>query len=205
MLEPRHILDVKKQQIERNLSELFGSVQRAIDEAIGCLGGQDHSVCQAVIDRDVEINEARRLLEQDCLVAIASQQPVAHDLRDIVACMRIATELERIGDYASDIAVSVMQMDDIDLTDLGLADIKAMSAICIDMLEGVSAGFAERNSGKAREIAGLDDKVDAAQQDLVSSLFGKMQNHPEMVPNASRMLWISHNLERCGDRATNIA
>ena len=127
VLVPRHILDVKKKQIENNLFELFTQVRRSIENAIGCLEGKDKTVCQNVVDNDPQINEARRLLEQDCLLAIASQQPVAHDLRDIVACMRVATELERIADYASDIAVSVMQMDGHDIARVGLDAVKTMS------------------------------------------------------------------------------
>jgi phosphate transport system protein len=195
----------KKQQIEKNLLELFAQVRESIENAIGCLEGEDKAVCQAVVDKDPEINEARRLLEQDCLVAIASQQPVAHDLRDIVACMRVASELERIADYSSDIAVSVMQMDGHDLARVGLDAVKAMSRDCIGMLDEVVMAFTQRDGVKARQAAKRDDAIDQAQQDLVKVLFADMQAHPRLVPDASRMLWISHNLERCGDRATNIA
>jgi len=205
MLENRHILDVKKQQIEKNLFGLFEQVRHAIEGAINCLGGKDMDVCQTVIDEDAQINAARRLLEQDCLVVIASQQPVAHDLREIVAFMRIATELERIGDYASDIAVSVMQMDGGDLSALGLDEVVAMSRDCIEMLSKVGAAVSGRDTEKARQTSKMDDRVDQAQQDLVEKLFADMQSDPTQVPDASRMLWICHNLERCGDRATNIA
>jgi len=205
MRETRHILDAKKQQIEENLLDLFDVVQRAIGEAINCLDSSEKQACQVVIDRDPQINEARRLLEQDCLVAIASQQPVAHDLRDIVACMRIATELERIGDYASDIAASVLQMEGNDLQHIGLAAVLGMSRTCIDMLDGVSHAFRERDSSLAKTYALMDDQIDQAQQELDETLFDSMKSQPGLVPDASRMLWITHNLERCGDRATNIA
>jgi phosphate transport system protein len=205
MLEPRHILDVKKQQIENNLLGLFDRVRQSIDDAVGCLGAADKALCQAVVDGDPAINEARRMLEQDCLVAIASQQPVAHDLREIVACMRVATELERIADHSSDIASAVMQMDDFDLAEVGRDEIVAMSRDCITMLEEVGAAFRDRDSEKARRVAGTDVRIDEAQKALVERLFAHMQARPQLVPDASRMLWISHNMERCGDRATNIA
>jgi len=205
MRETRHILDAKKQQIQANLLSLFDVVQGAIGDAVSCLNGAEKQACELVIDRDPEINEARRLLEQDCLVAIASQQPVAHDLRDIVACMRIATELERIGDYASDIAASVLQMEGNDLRDLGLQKVLDMSRTCIDMLDGVSSAFRERDSALAKTFALMDDQIDHAQQELDQTLFDSMKSQPNLVPDASRMLWITHNLERCGDRATNIA
>ena len=204
MLEPRHILDVKKQQIENNLQGLFDLVHRAINDAMACLDGADKKLCRTVIDRDPELNETRRLLEQDCLVALASQQPVAHDLRDIVACMRVAAELERIGDYAGDIAAGVLQMDGNDLSRLGLPDLVDMAAICTDMLSKAAEAIARRDAALARDTAILDDRVDAAQQKLVQDLFANMQSDPALVPDASRMLWIAHNLERCGDRITNI-
>jgi len=205
MRETRHILDAKKQQIQESLLELFEVVQRAIGDAVSCLGSADKNACQVVIDRDPDINEARRLLEQDCLVAIASQQPVAHDLRDIIACMRVATELERIGDYASDIAASVLQMKGNNLEKVGVEAVIDMSRICVDMLDGVSKAFKERDSSMAREYSLMDDKIDQAQHRLNQTLFDHMKNQPGSVPDASRMLWITHNLERCGDRATNIA
>lgn len=205
MREPRHILDVKKQQIEKGLVELFASVRGAIDEAVSCLNRADKSLCQTVIDRDSDINEARRLLEQDSLVAIASQQPVASDLRDVVGYMRIATELERIGDYASDIAASVLQMERVSADGLRLQDISAMAQDCIAMLDRVNAAFTERSAAMARQAAKMDDQIDQKQQEMVQHLFEQMRNKPELVPDASRMLWIAHNLERCGDRATNIA
>jgi phosphate transport system protein len=205
MRETRHILDAKKQQIQENLLDLFEVVQRAIGDAVNCLDSLDKNACQEVIDQDTEINEARRLLEQDCLVAIASQQPVAHDLRDIIACMRIATELERIGDYASDIAASILKMEVADVANMGLDALLNMSRICIDMLDGVGNAFKERDSALAKECALMDDRIDQAQEHLDQILFDSMKSQPDLVPDASRMLWITHNLERCGDRATNIA
>lgn len=205
MREPRHILDLKKQQIESGLIALFASVRRAIDEAVSCLQQADKSMCQTVIDQDSEINESRRLLEQDCLVAIASQQPVASDLRDVVGYMRMSTELERIGDYASDIAASVLQIQGVATDGLQLQEVTAMAQDCIVMLDQVNVAFRERSVQLAREAAKLDDQIDRRQQELVQRLFEHMKNEPELIPDASRMLWIAHNLERCGDRATNIA
>ncbi|PJF45976.1 MAG: phosphate transport system regulatory protein PhoU, partial [Candidatus Thermofonsia Clade 3 bacterium] len=151
------------------------------------------------------INNKRRLIEQDCLVAIASQQPVAHDLRDIVAYMRIAGELERIGDYASDIAKSVLELNDSPLEPLGLAEVLTMAETCLQMLDGVRQANAAGDAAQARTAAGLDDQLDARLRGLVSSTLDAMRGDAKLVDNGSRMLWIAHNLERCGDRTTNIA
>ncbi len=205
MLETRHILEAKKQQIEKSLGELFEEVDTAIEGAMGCLRSRDRDGCDRLIRHDVGLNEKRRLIEQDCLVAIASQQPVAHDLRDIVADMRIAAELERMGDYASDIAASVLELEVGDLDALGLAEVVAMSVHCRQMLTDVSKAHRTGDVPLARRDAPADDELDAKLRQLVASILGAMRSDPSLVDNGSRLLWMAHNLERCGDRATNIA
>ena len=205
MLEPRHILDVKKQQIKEGVINLFTEVDNAIRQAIKCLDTRDIDDCLSIIHNDNMINEKRRLLEQDALIAIASQQPVAHDLREIIAAMRIVTELERMADYAADIAASVMEMDATEPTQESKQSLFDMSDVCLKMSHAVSTAYSENNAEQAKEISALDDKIDAALKHLSKELLNQMKSAPELVENASRMLWIAHNLERCGDRLTNIA
>lgn len=205
MHELRHILDVKKHQIELTLDGLFEDVKSAIDGAVACLVQRDPDYCRSLIENDARLNDKRRLIEQDCLVAIASQQPVAHDLRDIVADMRIATELERMGDYASDIAKSVLELDGGHLQQLGLSDLLAMSALCLRMLSDAQQAHKTGDAALARRLAATDDELDDRLKRVVGSTLAAMRTDPALVDNGSRMLWIAHNLERCGDRATNIA
>jgi phosphate transport system protein len=199
-----NILDSKKRQIEANIERLFDEVQDAIDNAVRCLYKLDMAVCKAIIGHDISLNEQRRMIEQDCLVAIASQQPVANDLRDIVANMRIAAELERMGDYASDIAACILKMDSVDLDPLGLLDIQSMAGTCQQMLSHVKRAHREDDVDLARRVQQLDDELDQRLSKLVALLMDAMRADPANVHNGSRMLWIAHNLERCGDRATNI-
>lgn len=205
MLDPRHILDVKKQQIDTSLNALFQDVTSAIRAAASCLSTRKIDPCRDIIDNDININNKRRLIEQDCLVAIASQQPVAHDLRDIVAYMRMAGELERIGDYASDIAQSVLELTEGPLQSLGLDEVIAMTEICLQMLDGVRQANAAGDAAQARAVASMDDALDGRLRALVTSTLNAMRADSSLVDNGSRMLWIAHNLERCGDRTTNIA
>lgn len=204
-MESRHILEAKKQQIDSNLTKLFDEVGNAINAAVQCLVKKELGVCEALIRNDILLNEKRRLLEQDCLVAIASQQPVAHDLRDIIADMRIASELERIGDYAADIAASVLEMDGDDLHTLGLLEVQRMSSLCQDMLSHAMRAHQTGDTAMARRVGSSDDELDDLLQGLTTALIDAMRADPAHVHNGSRMLWIAHNLERCGDRATNIA
>lgn len=205
MLKARHILDVKKKQIETQVNDLATQVKYAIEQAITCLASGDKALCNTVVENDSQINEKRRLIEQDCVLAIALHQPVAHDLREIVAATRIAEELERTADYAADIAAIVRHIDQADLSEIGLENILKMSSVATRMLDEVTTAFLRRDSGQAKQAAAMDDEVDTEQEKVIAQLFAIMQANPSLVPNASRMLWISHNLERCGDRATNIA
>lgn len=205
MAETHHILDVKKQQIETTLASLFDDVQTAMDGAMYCLTSKDFSNCDNLIRNDVQLNNKRRLVEQDCLVAIASQQPVAHDLRDIIADMRIASELERMGDYARDIAAIVLKLNGANLEAVGQADILSMSRHCQQMLRDVAQAHKTGDVALARRVGAADDALDASLNRFINAVLAAMRADPSLVDNGSRMLWIAHNLERCGDRATNIA
>lgn len=204
-MDTRHILEAKKSQIETALGGLFNDVMNALELAIKCMVKLDTEVCEGLIRNDLKLNQKRRLLEQDCLVAIASQQPMASDLRDIIADMRIASELERMGDYASDIAASVMQMDAIGIDADWLLDIQRMASACQDMIHHAMRAHQTGNTELARRVGASDDELDAQLAKLVAKLMEVMRHDPERVQNASRVLWIAHNLERYGDRATNIA
>ncbi len=200
-----HILDAKKAQIESSLNILFAAVSGAIAQSVLCLTRLDFAACDALIKADAMINDQRKMIEQDCLVAIASQQPVAHDLRDIVAAGHIASELERLGDYASDIAATVKRMDGAGLDQLSLDNILVMSRLSQDMLDLVMRSNQNNDAALARQITQLDDRMDALLKQTIDLVLAVMRNKPELVNNGSCVLWIAHYLERCGDRATNIA
>lgn len=205
MHESRHILEIKKAQIETSLVALFDLVKNAIANSMACLNSRDVRKCRNLVQEDIKLNELRRIIEQDCLVAIASQQPVANDLRDLVADMRIAEELERMGDYASDIASSIQRMDESSLDDLQVLTVLQMAEFCQRMLADVMRAHRTSDATLARQAGAMDDQLDAQMKLIVDAIMGAMRTDPTLINNGSRMLWIAHNLERCGDRATNIA
>jgi phosphate transport system protein len=204
MPEVRHALVVKKEQIEKNLIDLFTSVADAMVQAMSCLTSENKASCNAIIEHDAEINRGRYLVERECLTTIALHQLVAHDLREVVAATRIAADLERIGDYASDIASIALQMTDIDPSEVGITDLLEMSSLCKKMMDAVLAAYRDKDTERAKMAAKMDDDIDAEQAKLIQMLFSRMQSKPALVPDASRMLWISHLLERYGDHLTNI-
>ena len=205
MIEARHTLVARKTQIDNCLLDLFSRVMEAMDQALSCLADGDRTVCRTIIEGDAGINNCRCLIERDCLTTIALHQPVASDLREVIAASRVAGELERMGDYASDIASIVMQMDNAGQSETGTVDVLKISRLCARMLDEVQAAYRQKDAGKAKESAKLDDVIDSAHANLVNRLFSTMQSSPGLVPDASRTLWISHILERYADHATNIA
>jgi phosphate transport system protein len=110
-----------------------------------------------------------------------------------------------MGDYASDIAAAVLQLSGNDLDQLALADILAMSASCRTMVADAMKAHADDDLERARGLAAQDDALDASLRKIIDHVLATMRNRPELVDDGSRLLWIAHNLERCGDRATNIA
>jgi phosphate transport system protein len=205
MPEYRHALADKKRQIENDLLDLFTAVADAMCQAMYCLTGENKTFCQSIIEHDAEINRGRYLIEMECLTAFALHQLVADDLHDVVAATRIAGDLERIGDYASDIASISLQMTDNDLSEIGITDLLKMSSLCNKMMLVILTAYRDKDTESAKMAAKMDDDIDAEQAKLIQMLFSKMQSRPDLVPDASRMLWISHLLERYGDHLTNIA
>ncbi len=204
-MDTRHILESKKKQIEAGLSTLFATVMAAEAGAMKCLVKLDEGVCQSLQRLEGSLNEQRRMIEQDCMVAIASQQPVASDLRDIVADMRIAHELKRMGDYVVDIAASITEMDGTPVGPLGLLDIQVMAGHCEQMTHNVMRAHQTSDVQLAHSVIDSDHELDIQLKKLVSVLMDAMRADPANVQNGSRMLWIAHSLERYGDRTTNIA
>jgi phosphate transport system protein len=123
----------------------------------------------------------------------------------VVAATRIAADLERIGDDTSDIASIALQMTGLDLSEVGLTDLLKMSSLCNQVMVAGLAAYRNKDTERAKLAAKMDDDIDAEQAKLIQMLFSTMQSRPTLVPDASRILWISHLLERHGDHLTSIA
>jgi phosphate transport system protein len=142
-------------------------------------------------------------VEEKCIQLIATQQPIANDLRLIVAVLNIITELERIGDYAVGIAkITIMLGDEPPLKPL--IDIPLMAKLTIDMLKRSLDAFINHDSDAARKICDEDDAVDLLYEKIFLELSSFMMDDPKTVTRATRLIWLAHDLERCADRVTNI-
>jgi len=183
---------------------ILGSmVEQAIDEAIVALRDQDVDRARAVISGDDEINRRRWQLEEESLRLMALQAPMAGDLRRIAAVMHVATDLERMADHAEGISHLVIRTADEPLLK-PLLDIPRMATIARKMLLDAVEAFVEDDAVAARAIAELDDEVDLLYDQIYHELLTYMLADPTTISRATHLLWAAHNIERVGDRVTNI-
>lgn len=200
----RSALDREVSEINDDLLRLQKLVDQAIVRSVDSLTRRDQATAQQVIDGDIQINDLRYKIEEDCLALIATQQPAASDLRSIIAAMHMVVEMERMGDHATGIAKTVIRMGDEPLLK-PLVDIPRMAELAREMLRQSLAAYNERDAGKARAVAELDDEMDGLYKAVFSELVEIMSRTPNSAARATYLLWCAHNLERIGDRVTNIA
>jgi phosphate transport system protein len=200
----RAAYDHEYARVQDQILRLGSLVDEAIGRSLECLQKRDRSLARAVIDADQAVNELRFEIEEECLALIATQQPIASDLRAVVAAMNIIVEIERMGDYATGIAKTVILMGDEPLLK-PLIDIPKMTKLARDMLSVCLKAFIEGDADKARSVAAQDDEMDLLYRAIFDELVEIMAHKPDAVSRATYLLWCAHNLERIGDRVTNIA
>ncbi|MFB0546374.1 MAG: phosphate signaling complex protein PhoU [Anaerolineae bacterium] len=178
-------------------------VDQAIERSIQALADRDMVLAQQIIDDDRVINRAQRDIDEKCLVLIATQQPMASDLRIILAISSLATDLERMGDHAEGIAKITLMMADQPLLK-PLIDIPRMAEKGRAMLQGQLEAFVQHDVEAARRLAEDDEIVDDLYDQIFRELLVFMMSDPHTIPRATYLLWVAHNLERIADRTTNI-
>ena len=183
---------------------LGGMVEKSIARAIDCLRRRDLEAAEQVIREDDYIDAKRFELEERCIDLIATQQPMAGDLRVLVTILHITVELERMGDYAEGIARINILMGDEPLLK-PLIDIPKMADKATSMLHRSLDSLVNRDTVTALQVCNDDDEVDALYDQVYRDLLDFMIQDPEVVQRATYLLWVAHDLERIADRATNIA
>jgi len=200
---PRETFARKLQRLEDDVLLLGSMVEQAISESVEVLKRRDLEGARRLIAGDRAINEKRFAIEADCLVLLATQQPMAGDLRTLSAVLEIATELERIGDYAKGIARINVMMGEQPLVK-PLIDIPRMAAKVGDMLHRALDAFVRRDVALAKAIPTEDQEVDDLYNQVYRELLTYMMADPRTIDRATYLLWVAHNLERAADRVTNI-
>jgi phosphate transport system protein len=202
-LSNRAHYDRQLQTLQEDLLLLGSMVEKSVQSAVDALRQRDQQLAQQVIDDDERIDDAAHKLEEESLLLIARQQPLATDLRAIAAALFIIGELERIGDYAEGIAKITLRMA-FEPPLKPLIDIPRMGTIAIDMLRDSLNAFINRDLAVAETIWRRDDEVDNLYNQVYRELLIYMLNDPKTIERATLLLWAAHNLERIADRVTNI-
>ena len=182
---------------------LGGMVEKATLRAVDALRERNLGAARAIEAEDVLLNRKRFEIEDAALLLIATQQPMASDLRAIVAVLNIVVDLERIGDYAVGNARIALRHRDRELLK-PLIDVPRMADRARGMLRQALDAFLLRDAARARRIVREDDEVDALYEQIYRELLTFMLNDPQTIDRATWLLWVAHNLERCADRVTNI-
>lgn len=191
------------QTLRQEVLNLGSMVEKAVERAVEALKRYDVSLAQSIIERDREIDERSYALEERALLLIATQQPMATDLRIIAATLFIISELERIGDYAEGLAKIAIRLSAWPPLK-PLIDIPRMAEISIDMLRQALDAFIEMDLERCQAIWRRDDEVDALYDQVYRELLTYMMSDPRTIERATLLLWAAHNLERIADRVTNI-
>jgi len=200
---PRETFERELQRLQDETLALGSMVENAITDSVEILKRRDTEGARRLIAADRRVNEKRFAIEADALALIATQQPMAGDLRTLAAILDVASEMERIGDYAKGIAKITIMIGQEPFVK-PLIDIPNMAAKARDMLRDALDAFARRDVDLARSIPNRDDEVDALYNQVYRELLTYIMADPSCIDQANFLLWVAHNLERAADRVTNI-
>ncbi len=191
------------ERLQDEVLVLGSMVEKAVTRSVDALRARDTNAARALRAEDVLINRKRFEIEEAALLQIATQQPMASDLRRLAAILHIVTDLERMGDYAAGIAQICVEIGN-EPHIKPLIDIPRMAEKAVSMLRRSLDAFVERDVAAAEAIAAEDDEVDALYQQVYRELLTIMLANPRTIDQATHLLWVAHNLERVADRVQNI-
>lgn len=183
---------------------LGSMVEQSVLASLDALKRRDQIVARRIYEADLNINEKRYAIESGCVTLIATQQPMARDVRFLAAIIEIITELERIGDYAKGICKITQLLSEEEIDPVLIYELQRMATLGLDMLRRALDAFVAGDAVIAREIPMEDSKVDQLYNQLYHKLMEQMTADITTVDRANHIMWAAHNLERMADRVTNI-
>jgi phosphate transport system protein len=200
---PRETLDNQIKSLYDDILLIGSMVEQAILDAVEALKWKDLKKAHKTYDGDQKINEKRFEIEKNVMVSIATQQPMARDVRVLSSIFEVANELERMGDYAKGIArICILMANQPSVKPL--VDIPLMAETTVNMLHRALEAFTTANAEVAGEIPKEDDYVDSLYNQVHRELITYMIADPSIINRANYLMWAAHNLERMADRVTNI-
>lgn len=201
---PRETFERQLKTLLDQVLVLGSMVEQAVLISLEGLKRQDKAAAKRIYAADVQVNEKRYAIESGCISLIATQQPMARDVRFLAAILEIITELERIGDYAKGICKITLLLSDEVIDPALIVDLEQMAALGLNMLRRALDAFVSTDASIAREIPSEDSNVDQLYNQLYRRLIGQMMTDVSSVDRANHIMWAAHNLERMADRVTNI-
>ena len=199
----RSTLERELEQVRSDILRMGSLVESAIERSVQALKNRDADLAQQVINDDQAINQLRYAIEEQCLQLIATQQPAASDLRVVIAATHIAVELERIADHAEGTAEITKRIYQEPLLK-PLIDLPVMAQVAQEMIHAALDAFVAFDADAAQKVAARDDEIDNLYQQVFRELLTYMLEDPRNISRATYLLWVAHNLERIGDRVTNV-
>lgn len=192
-------------QLTRLISEMGGMVEEAVTSSISALVRVDHELAHKVAKNDKEIDARQRVIDEMAVSMIARRQPMASDLRRIVASIHVATDLERIGDMAKNIARRTLVISDKRLSPQLYTGVRHMSELVLTQVASSLENITTLDVEESIRICDVDDEVDSLYMSLFREFLTYMMEDPRNITDCTHLLFCAKNLERCGDHATNIA
>ena len=197
-------LDRELRMLQDEVLTMGTMVEKSIARALDALSRRDLEASQQVVNEDDYIDSKRFEIEERCIDLIATQQPMATDLRTLVSLLHVSVELERMGDYAEGIARISLLIGDTPLLK-PLIDIPRMAEKATGMMRRSLEALVNRDTVTAIQVCNDDDEVDALYDQVYRELLLYMIEDPKTIQRATYLLWVAHDIERIADRATNIA
>lgn len=192
------------EELNRDVVKMSITVEEAIDRALTCFKTRDTEMARVIISDDDKINTMQLEIEDRCTVLIATEQPVASDLRSIITVIKLASNLERIGDHAVHLAQTTIRQAKYKYIEKVVGLIPQMGQIGVSMIRDAVDAFVTHNPDKARQTAERDRKIDNLHMELFQALITHMQDNPDSIPQGADFLFINRFMERLGDHVTNM-
>jgi phosphate transport system protein len=191
-------------QLHANVLDLGSRAQRAVARGLTALVKGDADLAREVIAADVGINQLRYDIEFECYSLLVTEQPVASDMRAIVAALTIVNDLERIADHGKKIARTYLRLRE-DAQPMPLGEMTVLADLALAMLERALHAYATRDVTEAEAVCRSDDQADALYKRVFNAIVAQMVENPQQISAGTHLLQVAHELERVGDRATNVA
>ncbi len=197
-------LEQELEAVKSKVFEMSDLAIEAISKAVESMKKGDTKLAEKVIQGDTELDRLEITIDEECIRILVTKQPAAKDLRLVTAFLKINTDLERIGDLATNIAKETIRLNGKPPVK-PLIDIPRMAALCIEMIKESFLAFSERDVTRARNVIGRDKEIDELNLQIYRELFSYMAENPHNMSQSLGLIMVSKALERIGDHTTNIA